>query len=179
MKRKGIIIGIIAVMFVVWLSFVIQVNAKFPKAVTTTYEKGETAILDGIQYEILDCIWLDAVDVKSYMGDADSIYDCDYKAMVITLQITNASQTTADYSLYECCVEGAGYTNGLCGELAANLSDGMMLSGELEPGETRIVRMPYMCVESMFAPSVWSQVEHQDFSLVVSLYPEKNALLVQ
>ena len=78
--------------------------------------------------------------------------------------------------------EGCQLSNGIevtGGELAANLSDGMMLSGELELGETRIVQMPYMCVESMFAPSVWSQVENQDFSLVVSLYPEKNALLVQ
>jgi hypothetical protein len=163
---------------VIWVFFVANVNRKYQETRSTVCPRGSFAAYDGILYSIVDCKWLDDGEVRTHMQD-EGLSDCEYKGMVVELQITNTTDETKEYSLYECCMEGPGYTNGLCADFIVDHPEDNQLHGELAPQESRTVQMPYLCADTMFRKKTWEHLENQEFGLIVSLYPDKVKLLTE
>ena len=180
MKRRIVVYAVLLSIIAVWLFFYHRVNSKYPESIEMRCPRGETVIYEELQYEITGCEWLDDTELRTRVGrDEEDILDCNYQAMVVQLNVTNTAEEEKEYSLYECCVEGCGYTNGISSDLVATYAGENQLSGTLEPGESITVWLPYLCAETMVRNDIWKDLKNQEFVVIVSLYPQKTALLVQ
>lgn len=177
------IIGVISlILIVIWATAVYSVNKRFPNATTTYYTKENPVLINGLQITPLEKRIYSPDEFKKNYPDCSKytyIYEKDnyekkYKIIVFEVKLYNTTDKEIKFNAQELNAKAkeSGWNNGLTSVdsnfrpiVPAHIEENVMLTTSIS---TTLVQ-----------PKFFYSIEQEQFSLVISFYPESRILLFE
>ncbi len=163
-----------------------EVNAAYPEHKTISYAMGEAvpapsgaggAEEGGVCMEILDFTVVDADEFSSrYPGYTRGSEGSEDRAVVLVawIELRATGREASRASLSSVHLQSGAWANGMDAIAYQVMNDNLGANLKIEPGETAFVAVPFSVSSSYIGRNdLQSFVSDGDFSLVVSVYPDK------
>lgn len=180
MKIKKIVICILCLLLAgAGIFRYITLNQKYPPPEIINYSESEPVIYDG-QFEITvaDNYFLDEQTVKTVFENEISLGQ-DVKCYLLELTIKNIGDTEKQILIYSFMLESDAWYNGVnmgaFMQLNSDTTDAT-LQPTLAPGEEYQAKLPFSMISEQFKPASWEEVQNRQYSLVMTLYPQKTSI---
>lgn len=181
MKKNNICIAVIILAAVAYMSAVIYVNQKYPKAELEEKQLGETLIMDGIEITATNVEFMNQEsfsEIYAYEKETFKEAEC----IMVTVTIKNTSEERQRITLDSFALTSGAWTNSVGADkyMAVNekFNSEQYKSGPIyiEAGCERKIILPFLLVKDNFTKKQWEHVKERNYELVLSLYPKKQQI---
>ncbi len=97
--------------------------------------------------------------------------------MILTVQYENVSQEQKSCIIVETVLQSQGWKNGINMAILREKNSELM-DYSLEPGEKKIVKIPFAMYSYQFQKKDWKQIADRQFEWVITGVPVKNTILL-
>lgn len=177
-KKRVIAFFIIALIGVFIFSFY-TVNIKFPPSKKTIHPYGQSFTYKNAKLQVKGKEIIDYDQFSSNEGVLRALYDNpkqinkETKIVLITVDFYNPTNKPLKLDLTAFHLESGNFSSQFDYPLMLHYNQcGMVL--ELNENERKIMKMPVSLEKIFFHKSEWPTITDRKFSIVYSLYPEKN-----
>lgn len=183
LKAKPLIIALSSIVAVCLIGLsvlqIIQINTRFPQTVISSTRLGDETELNGLKLKATSCEMLPYKSIKENeeLYSVIAKYDTgEVNLIKACLTIKNNSDKEAELPLYDVIFQSNDWANAVNLEVFKYFNTDKSLSVKLESGESTDVVLPSLLHKAQFSSKAWDKIEDRDFSLVLSLYPQKRII---
>lgn len=178
LKNNSLIIIIVIITFAIIFRYV-YINNKYPAPNEILLKTGNTLVNNNVHVLVKSA---ELKSITSVLNDFDTsinnlneenLTKNDIKVLLVTLEISNDSKSESIFPLYAINAESYGWSNGASSELYSQLNSEKSLNITLSPNEKKEIMLPLKLYSIQFSNNSWKKINHRDFFLVFSTYPQK------
>ncbi len=183
LKNKALWIALFSISVMTLVSFrIYAVNKQYPSPQEICFHENEDCIISDYHIRLLDMEFLNGEELQEIVSGTPLLYNTDgtpypwekQKLVLATLEIEGTNNQTAALDLTEIVLETKAWGNGMAGELfpVLNRETGSLYE-KLGEGEKQTIICPFLLTDSQFTEKDWKNLNAENFSLILSYYPEK------
>lgn len=187
-KRKTVIIVAVVLLAAVWAFFVVRVSLYYKRDDPVVYQMGEEAPLpetyaQNVTMRVDEAHFFsnEAYDELKIPGMDEENHDL-AKCILITLTLTNHGSEDQVVDLTPMQPESRAWTNGInmhwFKSMVSEEEQGTLYP-TVPAGESVRINLPFNINEIHFQSKEWDTVTEREYSLVFSLYPRKESILLR
>lgn len=180
-KNGALLIAVVGIVSLtaIWGGFVYQINRKFPEREEVIYRTGEWVKLkSGLEVCPEEYYFVEDEDIRKMEGiQEEQLFEGEMKLIYVRYKVRNNSETElADNLAAALPLQTSGWWNYPNLNYQIDGGDSPMVQTKLAPGEETEITYPYLFLKENFRGNGWEKIESGSYSVVLSLYPQKQMI---
>ena len=181
MKKRNIYVLITSVVLVVVSAFlIIRINIKYQRGKDIVYGMHEEIPYgEGLMLQIDKSAFVSEDEMRDFYPELQK--ERSLRGVFVTATFKNPGLEKKDFLLPEMMIESGAFANGMDVIVFLRINDIpdiYSIKPTLESGESFSLIIPYSILNLQFTPEEWKSIEDRQFSLILSLYPQKKSILL-
>jgi hypothetical protein len=160
----------------------LSINQKYPDPINKEHKLNQPIKYGSFEIKTIGYKMMNSSELKdlgSVFNEITTPYDKNIKCVIATVNIKNSGTEQKNLEVYPFQIESGGFSNGIDAALFSVLNgEDSTLVPILKPNEEKKLLLPFTMIKSQFSKKDWEQIDYRKFQLVLSLYPEKNFVVL-